>query len=749
MITFKKTISIFSLFALLVTTVPLQWVSAQTIDDQLVDKINEEEMSNRDQLQESLEFEQFNSCMDMETTLQDFVKKWKEHQPLPRRGGGVFFEGEMDFALSEEMAVPTVGGSNEVMLKSVRDDSVDTIQSSSDEYSSTNLQKSRVDEPEIIKTNGEYYFYYNEQEHKVYVMSSPFDISDGTITLDDAKIETIVTIPQKITNPQMFVLDEKLVIMWTRYTQLTRQHTLNRNTRTSVAIYDFSDVSSPLLEKYIDLDGAYSDARMIDEKLYIISQIWVQRHYLYDHPALLEDGKLSPKAVEFSQEKVSVIKPDCDQISYILPSDDTMKQLRFYPEFIIVSVIDVEDTKKETELTALLANRWQIHMSQNSLYISQNLRFSNYFACPLGSRCMMPQFRDGEYSLIHKFDVDGFSVDYQDSNIVPGTLLNQYSMDEDEDGNFRILTRAWWWNEWTSFYALDDKLELKGKIQNIMPGEEFKSSRYIWDKLYLVTYERTDPLFVIDIQDIENPEIVWELHIPGFSSYLHPMWEIKNGVQYLIGLGYGANEFGRSEWLQISLYKIDYNGNETIDSRCSRLDKPEYENEYETCLAWVDEENIYVAQIDSKTFGWRGSNSIAMENPRTFVMDANNVVSLPMVLQEEVVSGEDCNVQKDDNGTIISQKCRPVSHNETTFAWLKQIAFDVEDGISEKFSANYLALFKKVYPSKWEYYYYIPSYTMRVGFAGDALYMINNDFAHFVLPEHDAGKYLYFDEKLD
>jgi uncharacterized secreted protein with C-terminal beta-propeller domain len=43
---------------------------------------------------------------------------------------------------------------------------------------------------------------------------------------------------------------------------------------------------------------------------------------------------------------------------------------------------------------------------------------------------------------------------------------------------------------------------------NIEPGENFKSSRYIGDKLYLVTYQSIDPLFVVDMEDISKPKII-------------------------------------------------------------------------------------------------------------------------------------------------------------------------------------------------------------------------------------------------
>ena len=87
-------------------------------------------------------------------------------------------------------------------------------------------------------------------------------------------------------------------------------------------------------------------------------------------------------------------------------------------------------------------------------------------------------------------------------------------MSEDSDGNFRLLTKVWSPQVATHFFVLDEDLDVVGMLNDIEPGEEFKSSRYIGDKLYLVTFEQTDPLFVIDLEDIEDPKIVGELKIP-------------------------------------------------------------------------------------------------------------------------------------------------------------------------------------------------------------------------------------------
>jgi uncharacterized secreted protein with C-terminal beta-propeller domain len=80
-------------------------------------------------------------------------------------------------------------------------------------------------------------------------------------------------------------------------------------------------------------------------------------------------------------------------------------------------------------------------------------------------------------------------------------------------------------------YVLDENLDSVSNLTDLAPGETFQSSRFIGDKLFLVTFEQIDPLFAIDLSDIQNPEVLGELKIPGFSTYLHPYNE-----NHLIGL---------------------------------------------------------------------------------------------------------------------------------------------------------------------------------------------------------------------
>ena len=221
-----------------------------------------------------------------------------------------------------------------------------------------------------------------------------------------------------------------------------------------------------------------------------------------------------PRTIETVNKKRKEFFADCTQISYVLPSKDTFKKYTINPNFTIVSVVDTLDTNKQTKMNVTMTQAGQIHMSKRNLYLLQNLYLYSPWSCPRGAYCIMANYSAGEQTLIHKFAIDGFTLKYQKSALVPGTLLTQYSMDEDTYGNFRILTQKWDYAPGTNFYALDSSLKLKGKLEKIATGEQFKASRYIGDKLYLVTFQQIDPLFVIDIANLAKPKIIGELKVP-------------------------------------------------------------------------------------------------------------------------------------------------------------------------------------------------------------------------------------------
>ena len=96
-----------------------------------------------------------------------------------------------------------------------------------------------------------------------------------------------------------------------------------------------------------------------------------------------------------------------------------------------------------------------------------------------------------------------------------------------------------------------NRLEIVGGIRGMAPGEEIYSVRFVGEMGYVVTFRQTDPLFAIDLSDPVSPQLRGELHIPGYSSYLHPF-----GDHYLIGVGRDGTDDGRVLGFQLQLFDV-------------------------------------------------------------------------------------------------------------------------------------------------------------------------------------------------
>ena len=84
-------------------------------------------------------------------------------------------------------------------------------------------------------------------------------------------------------------------------------------------------------------------------------------------------------------------------------------------------------------------------------------------------------------------------------------------------------------------------LDQIGYIGGIAEGETIWSARFVGDRGYLVTFMNIDPLWVLDLSDPYEPLILGELHVPGVSTYIHPIDEDN-----LLTIGIAGGQDGRT-----------------------------------------------------------------------------------------------------------------------------------------------------------------------------------------------------------
>ncbi len=155
---------------------------------------------------------------------------------------------------------------------------------------------------------------------------------------------------------------------------------------------------------------------------------------------------------------------------------------------------------------------------------------------------------DQTTTVIHKIAISNGAITYVARGEVSGILKNQFSMDEYRN-NLRVATTSNVYTtrgsyEYNSVFVLDSGMKTIGSLTHIAEQETIYSTRFIGNRLYMVTFKRIDPFFVIDLSTPTAPKILGKLKIPGYSDYLHPY-----DATHIIGIG---KETGTNEWGGVS-----------------------------------------------------------------------------------------------------------------------------------------------------------------------------------------------------
>jgi len=405
------------------------------------------------------------------------------------------------------------------------------------DYSTTNIQVEGVDEADIIKTDGEY----------LYLVSGNKVIIVKAYPPEEAQVLSEIELDQR---PEgLFINGDRLVVLHQNWPEPVVRYEGESGLlmpepdewtvpQTHIKIYDVSDRESPVLKREVSVDGQYFGSRMIGDYLYVVVNDWV--YQINDEIKLPEicfdDGTREIPATD-------IYYPDISDYSYAFTT--------------IVAINTQRDDQEPAYETILLGATSSMYVSLNNIYIT----FTEWRAITLSSIALpggMATTNDFEKTTIHRIHIEDGEIEYNADGEVPGRVLNQFSMDEYQ-GYFRIATTAG--NTWeaasqNNLYILDGNLEIIASLEGLAPGEQIYSARFMGERCYLVTFRQIDPLFVIDLEDPYEPEVLGQLKITGYSNYLHPYDET-----HVLGIGKEtvAAEEGDFAWYQgvkISLFDV-------------------------------------------------------------------------------------------------------------------------------------------------------------------------------------------------
>ena len=414
--------------------------------------------------------------------------------------------------------------------------------SQSPTHSETNQQVSGVDELDNVKNDGQY----------IYTITNNTVAIVQTYPATDARLLSRVSVSGTLQG--IFAVGNRLVIVseisgysYPYYSggaplpalgtgasqpgNIAKIYPIQFSGTTTLFVFDISNHANPMITTRVDVNGTLAGARLIGNDVYLVTT----------QPVFCYGKILLPEQIVNGQ----VVKATPTQVYH----SDVVDQ-----GYSFTTIVGFDTTRNNPSPSAkiyLIGTTSTIYVSLHDIYLTQ------------------PIWSQSQQTILHRISIDGLAITYQATGAVPGHVLNQFSMDE-YNGYLRIATtyccsqsggpmplaHAPVSQQETNVYVLDRSLHSTGKLEGLSPGEQIYSARFVGDKAYLVTYKRTDPLFVIALQDPFRPAVLGQLDVTGVSDYLQPYDEM-----HLVGIGQAGTDVAwenavRFTGLKISLFNV-------------------------------------------------------------------------------------------------------------------------------------------------------------------------------------------------
>ncbi|MCC6903944.1 MAG: beta-propeller domain-containing protein [Polyangiaceae bacterium] len=413
--------------------------------------------------------------------------------------------------------------------------------------SGTNNQVKGVDEADIVKTDGRFVY---------------FAVNGSLRIVEALKPRVVSSTPLGGVAKEMFVQGDRAVV----YTsdRATRKRCTygydcqfaGDGSSTQILVFDIADRARPRKLRQIDLSGSLIAARRIDRAVHtVVADGDSPDPSFPTWPAGLEtcgsrESVVRAKFAQLARDNEKLIRSSRAALPKISEGGKTQSlcgnvmktALSDGRAFTTLVSFDLGDDAAAPSTATVQTRPGAVFASAGALYLSVTSRRA-------GRSGRWYSFLPGvdEVSQIHKFAIGERpgATRYVGSGVVPGHVLSQFSMDE-WHGYLRVAT--------TRGKVPDPKVESVvsvlaeaeggnlvrvGAVSKIAPGEDIRAVRFDDERGYVVTFKKTDPLFVLDLYDPAAPKILGELKIPGFSTYIH-----RIDRNHLLSIGFDADDHG-------------------------------------------------------------------------------------------------------------------------------------------------------------------------------------------------------------
>ena len=454
------------------------------------------------------------------------------------------------------------------------------------DFSGTNVQVAGVDEADYVKYDGQYMYLHvwpdwqeDETNHGVRILRT--DVESAAA---EQVSEIEFTSDGFYGDLQLYLLDgaeraDALVSLTSGgYVGFCGTGDIfnfgyyNSSPAMKVSLHDLEDPANPSLDWELELDGILHNSRKIGDMLYLVTSYLPQL-------AITPEVLRADSSEESSEQAVADLDLD-DLLPGYSVNGGERQQLHTSEECLVGA--DTNEHYGYRSLHHIVAVDLRNKAITRSVCLGTPVEglYSSTEAIYLGATQWGNNWEDS-YTVLHKFSLANNDITYVATGSVPGTLgwsSPSFRMDEYQD-NMRVLTtarseagdldhRLWVLEENADTNTLDLISTLPAEnAENSdigKPGEDVYAVRFFGDRAYVVTFERTDPLYVLDLSDPAQPLLAGELELPGFSTYLHPLEE-----GYLFGFGQDADSEGRATGLKAALFDVRDSANPKTVSEIS------------------------------------------------------------------------------------------------------------------------------------------------------------------------------------
>ena len=463
--------------------------------------------------------------------------------------------------------------------------------------STTNTQEVNVDEGDIVETDGRYV--YSIIDHRV-----------RSVDIDNAVLLSEIDLPQG--DSQMVLSGDQLLVATMTWTSAAD---------TIVSQFEITDGSLEMTRRD-HLEGSLVSMRAVNGQVHLVLNSSFLNRVDFVSP---RDG--SQDSLDAAEKKnIEVVNAltiedfvprtfeegakgtwgakspaiDCAQLGY--PT-----QFSGWGVTWVASIDMNASAEVPVGTIGILAQSTSSYTSTESLYIAttrwDDAVYEQY----------VPTRQEPPYTDIHAFtfSADAHDLSYVASGRVVGTLLNSYSMSEYE-GALRVATTSYDYdfgggqdNGVHILKVSDSTLKEIGSVNGMGRGETIQGVRFDGPRGYVVTFRQVDPLYVLDLSVPTAPELVGELKVPGYSTYLKPI----DGDR-IITVGMSGTETGQITGAQVSVFDVSDPSNPLQVATAEIAEWSEATSDPHAFLWWPETGQIVVPkEMVCEEFGGSGCES--------------------------------------------------------------------------------------------------------------------------------------------